>query len=917
MKNFKLMRKFIIVTVLFFTIYSTVAQRNVEFTSANFPDQRRELRQAIRSIEEGDEMIEYENRYAAALLLYKEAYELNPNNAKLNYKVGVCYYKSALKHDCLQYFEKAYQLNPQVDRQILYYLGRGYHLNYQFDKADKYYTDYIRTIRDRSEISFVNHLKAQCQYAKRLTQDTLKNIIITNVGSGINTEYNEYAPLITADGTKMFFTSRRENTTGGNIAEDGQYFEDIYMSTNLGDGWTPAENIGRPINQRVHSAAVGLSPDGDRLFVYVDDNGGDIYISEFDGNRWSRPECIGKNINTPYHESKATISADGQTLYFISDRPDLSIGGRDIFYSNLDDRGEWGPPTNLGPTINTEYDEVDIFFHPDGETMFFSSAGHNSLGGLDIFRTSRDEAGNWNRPENVGFPINTPGDDTFFVTTQCATIGYFASIRPGGHGLLDIYEITFVDERTFLDIYTNTVEGVVRDVDTREPLFADIEIFDITNDSVYTNINSDSNTGEYTTEVKSGVEYRMLVTKPGYIPHSENFEFSSITEDQLLIIDVDLKRKVNTLKVVVRDAFTKTFLEADLELVDMDKNKVHTKAVTNSNTGDYTIELTEGDNYQINVNKQGYLNQSKDIKFAELQEKQHLVVYFDLEEIKVGATVILKNIFFDFDRATLRRESFIELNKVVDLLTSEPNLKIEISGHTDNKGSFEYNTRLSRGRAKAVVDYLISKGISANRLTFEGYSFSKPIASNATDEGRQLNRRVEFKVTDYEGVDTFISESQIISEDSDYVAEVAEVVTPAPTEEPETEVAKVVTPAPTEEPETEVAEVVTPTPTEEPETEVAEVVTPAPTEPKKEEPVRQVTAPADAKWTIQVAASRRALSVERHFPNLQGVQLHVGDDGWHRYYVGAYRTRAEARAAAENLKSQGQEAFIRELSFFK
>jgi hypothetical protein len=332
-------------------------------------------------------------------------------------------------------------------------------------------------------IQEINKYVTECRNGKEILKDTI-NVEIINLGENINTEYREYGPLITADGSKMYFTSRRKGTTGGGIAADGMYFEDIYESIKTENGWTKARSVGKPLNTKLHDAVVGLSPDGQNLYIYVDQNGGDFHVSKLRGSRWSKPENISENINHKFHESSACISFDNKTLFYISDDPSISMGGRDIFYSTLDNYGNWTPPTNIGPVVNTIYDEVDLFLHPDGRTVYFSSKGHNTMGGYDIFKTTKDKNGNWSTPQNLGYPINTPLDDAFFVTTASGKTAYFASIRPEGKGLHDIYELRFpVDEETTPvenKVYLTLVKGKVTDKVTEFPLEANIEIIDNT-----------------------------------------------------------------------------------------------------------------------------------------------------------------------------------------------------------------------------------------------------------------------------------------------------------------------------------------------------------------------------------------------------------------------------------------------------
>ncbi|HNY44112.1 MAG: OmpA family protein [Bacteroidota bacterium] len=650
-----------ILVILIFCVISVLSysQVDVKFTPANFPNKKEQLKVARSQIKNADIYVYSENKIEEGLKLYLKANEFNPNNSDLNFKIGYCYYNSSQKYDCLEYFKKAYELNPKVDKKIEFYLARGYHFNYDFDKAISLYSSYLQDVKDKVELEAVGKHIAECRNGKELVKDTVK-VEIINLGENINTEYREYGPMVVADGSKLYFTSRRKGSTGGQVAPDGMFFEDIYESNKTEDGWTKARSVGSPLNTKLHDAVVGISPDGQTMYIYMDTNGGDIYETKLKGSRWSKPTPLKGNVNTKYHESMAGISYDNKTLYFISDNPATSIGGRDIFYATLDKNGNWSSPVNLGPVVNTPYDEVDFFLHPDGRTMYFCSKGHNSMGGLDIFKTVKNADGEWTTPVNLGYPINTPLDDAFYVTTASGTTAYYASVRPEGYGLLDLYELKYhVDKETQKE------------------------------------------------------------------------------EDKVL---------VTLVKGVVRDATTTFPLEAKIEIIDNSIDEVIAEFITNSQTGGYLINLPSGKNYGLNVSKEGYLFHSENFNIADTAEYNEAVIDVNLQRIEVGITVVLKNIFFDYDRATLRPESFAELNRVLAILNDQPKLKIEISGHTDDRGSLEYNKKLSRERAQSVVDYLIEKGVDKNRLTYEGYAFEKPIATNETDEGRQMNRRVEFKV---------------------------------------------------------------------------------------------------------------------------------------------------------------------------
>lgn len=671
-------------------ILSTSAfAQNVEFDKANFKDNKEGLKEAKNNIEKGDVLFELaEVHYREAIDPYLAANKFNPNNALLNYKIGKCYLYSSYKLKSVPFLEKAVQLNPAVDPQIHFLLGRAYHLDMQWDKAIKEYQTFQQTLK-KDELAAlggdINNRISQCLTGKEMVKNPVR-VFIDNVGSDVNTQYPEYGPVISADESVMYFTSRRPTTTGGGIAEDiNEPFEDIYMSLRKDGKWGPAINIGPPINTNNHDANSGLSADGQKFLIYIGDHGGDLYESELKGVKWSKPDHMNKNINTDGHETSAYYSPDGASVYFVSDKPEGSLGDLDIYVSTKDEKGRWGKPVNLGPTINTQYAEEGVFIHPDGKTLYFSSKGHKSMGGYDVFKSVyNSQTKTWSEPENLGYPVNTPDDDVFFVTNASSRHGYYASFNGEGYGEKDIYMVTFL--------------GV------EKPMVMN---------------NEDNLLASQAAPVKETVIAPVLAIK----------------EAQLTI-----------LKGVITDDLTKQPLEATIEIVDNLKNVVIASFTSNSATGKYLVSLPAGRNYGIAVKKDNYLFHSENFDIPNTAAYQEVVKDVALKNIAVGSKIILKNIFFDFDKATLRPESTNELERLTKLLNDVPTLKIEISGHTDSKGADEYNKTLSNNRAKAVLDYLVKAGIAAGRLTSVGYGEEQPIATNDNDEGRQLNRRTEFKI---------------------------------------------------------------------------------------------------------------------------------------------------------------------------
>lgn len=667
-------------------IFQQLHAQNVEFTKANFPNDKKGLSEALKNIDAGDKLfLTGVGKYPDAIEYYLKANNFNPNNALLNYKIGKCYIYTTEKEKAVHYLEKAYQLKHDVASDILFLTGFAYQGAHEFEKAIVKYREYKNSLTPKQLAEFgkeVDKKIRECQFGIQFMNEPVR-VFIDNMGPNINTEYAEYSPIINADESMIIFTSRRNTTTGGrNCPIDGKYYEDIFISTRSGKEWKVPHNPGKPLNSDLHDATVGLSPDGQTLYIYRGDNGGDIYECQLKGNSWTKPQRLNKNINTKYHESSASLSPDGRKLYFVSDKPG-GFGGRDIYVSEKDKKGNWGPAKLLSGTVNTPYDEEAVFMHPDGKTLYFSSKGHNSMGGYDIFKTVF-ENGQWSTPENIGYPINTAGDDVFFSISASGRHGYYSSARAGGYGDQDIYVITFL--------------GV------EKPMIN----------------NSDDNLLAWKTQ--------------------------AITETVIEQL-IDIKTtSVTLLKGRVLDDVTQTPLEAKIILSDIDKNEELATFSSNSATGRYLVSLPSGKNYGITVSAEGYLFHSENFNIPEKAMYQEIEKDIYLKKIAVGSTIVLKNIFFDFNQATLRPESINELQRVIKLMKDMPSLKIEISGHTDNIGSAQYNKTLSERRAKAVVDYLIENGISANRLTYKGYGFDMPIAPNDTEEGRQQNRRTEFKI---------------------------------------------------------------------------------------------------------------------------------------------------------------------------
>jgi len=400
-----------------------------------------------------------ENQYNVALPIWLKLQAENPANFNVNYKVGLCYIHSANdKRKALEYLVKAVQNSTRnydpfsssekkSPVESYFYLARAYHINYELDNAMLNYNSFKEKISKKHYLfNEVDHHIEQCKNAKIAIANPV-NIKVSNMGNLINSPFGDYSPVLSIDESTIYFTSRRIRKDSSNYyikdISDGKHYEDIYVAHNYDGVWTEPELLG--INTEGHEATVNISTDGQTLFIYKDDNGdGNIYVSEQADGEWSIPSKLGSDINLESRETHAHISPDGNFLYFVSDRK-KGFGGQDIYMCNKLPNGEWAKAQNIGDVINTPYDEDGIFIHPDGKTMYFSSKGHTSIGGYDIFSSVKDDAGNWSKPVNMGYPVNSTDNDVFFVTSADGKRGYYSSFQEKGFGEKDIYRISLED----------------------------------------------------------------------------------------------------------------------------------------------------------------------------------------------------------------------------------------------------------------------------------------------------------------------------------------------------------------------------------------------------------------------------------------------------------------------------------------
>jgi len=629
-----------------------IAQTADQLTTRN-QRARRSFERAIAAWRQSDH-----NRTIAELRL---AIESDPNFVEAHLLMGEVYFSREHYAQSIMPYQKALEINPALFPQARYYLGAAQLKTGQYEQARDNFLKFLELPGISESLKNASNAGLEtCRFAIEAMANPVP-FEPRNLGPAINTELPEYSPALTTDEQTMIFTRKIPVMDRGGMPTV-RYHEDFFISHYRDGEWTPARNLGPPINTIGNEGAQSLSADGRHLFFTAcnrDDGFGscDLYYSQKTGNEWSRPVNMGPVVNTPAWDSQPSVSPDGRTLYFSSARRG-SIGKMDIWHTTLDEQGNWTQPRNLGPVINTEGREMSPFIHPDNQTLFFASDGHPGMGGLDIFYSRRDENGKWSKPINLGYPINTYGDEFSLIVGAGGVNAYFASDQLGGFGDTDIYHFELYEEARPNPV--TYMRGVVFDKESQRRLQANFELTDLESGQVIMQSTSDPRSGEFLVAIPTGRPLGLNVSHPGFLFFSEHFSYEE------------------------------TRTGADPYLRDI-----------------------------------------------------------PLQPIKAGEAVVLRNVFFDTDRYDLKPESQSELAKLVELLQRNPRMKIEISGHTDNVGSFAYNLELSENRAKSVMQFLVEAGVDINRISHKGYADTMPVDTNETDSGRANNRRTEFKIIEY------------------------------------------------------------------------------------------------------------------------------------------------------------------------
>lgn len=644
----------------------------------------------------------YSSKDKKAIKLYEDAIRIevthfNPKTQMVDYRAAISMLEQAIKRDpnfmeaheliaelymgYKEYDKTIFHLNKSIELRggrttsgyAHFLLAKAHFAKGNYDIAMKSMETYLNVGATRDKYTpEIKLFMESCEFALYAKKNPVKFNPI-NLGPTVNTKYNEYFPTLTVDGKTLLFT-RRIPAPG---TEHGEQ-EDFFVTHLVDRKWTEAEPMPSNVNTSNNEGAPTFAPDGRTLvFVACVDAYGsygpnrlgkgscDLFITKKVGTQWRNPVNLPGGVNTPNWETQPSLSSDGKTMYFIrgTTRRD-GTKEQDIYRAFLLIDGSWSKAERLSDVVNTPFREESVFIHPDGRTLYFSSDGHPGFGGLDIFMTRMDDNGNWSKPVNLGYPINTEYDENSLLVAANGELAFFASDRAGGFGGLDLY--AFEMPESIRPTKTLYMEGLVYDAKTRRPLGGQFELIDLSTGQTIITAEADKMTGEFLVSLPTQRDYAIFVSYPNYNDYSLNFSLKN------------------------RD---------------------------------------ENEPFKLNI---------------------------PLEPIAEEASVVLANVFFDLAKSTLRPESEIELNRLVDHLKNNPNMRIEIGGHTDSRGVGKDNIILSQNRAKAVMDYLISKGIASTRLTSMGYGSSMPIytdaqidamPSNAEKErAHQFNRRTEYKI---------------------------------------------------------------------------------------------------------------------------------------------------------------------------
>jgi len=564
-----------------------------------------------------------------------------------------------------------------------------------------------------------------------------------------STHYPEYGAVMSPRGNKIIFVSQKrqdwEETTYDKVlrlSKDDRK-EGIWYSDKVGSGW------GRPAPILIEKdykyiGAISFAPDGKTVYFAASGMGGsggvDLFRGVLKGDKISQIRNLG-GVNTKYWDSQPWVSPDGEYLYFSSTRPN-GEGKEDIYISKIDKNGNLSSPKNAGPKINTDGSERSPFIFLDNKTLYFASDGQGGEGGLDLYRTTKNDEGSWGAIISLGTEYNSAANEDYprvYLGENkviFATDGLYPEIK-------NIY-IAGISPKVIPALGT-TLYGTVYDAKTKKELPASVQVMSLTG----AKIEVESKGAGYSAMVPAGNDYVVNVRSKGYFPATKKVDVSSAYAMRSIRLDFELNKGqvlagIN-LEGKIFDASNGKQIPGKV-VIRKGREKPLEYYTDASNQNKLTIPINIGAEYNLHVESDGYLFASERLVVPKSFSGKVLNKVFRLQPIKAKAKVMLHNIYFDFNKATLKPQSLEPLNQVAKFLKEHEGMILEVGGHTDSVGSNKYNQKLSLKRAQAVVRYLKKRGVHPKQMVYKGYGEKYPAKSNKTEAGRKFNRRIVFKV---------------------------------------------------------------------------------------------------------------------------------------------------------------------------
>ena len=767
-----------------FTIFSQFTDEEIRTKIAN-SDETTLLKDNSHLMQEG---FLYQAEWVADKLL-----TFQPENPNYNYRKGFLVLEIRKDYNtAIPYLRKAItNTKPHFDAfstsevsapaDAYFHLATCYHLSNQIDLALEMYKKFLENTNPRSSLIPQTNIRiAQCEVAKKTITNPV-NVSLKNMGKAINGEFPDYSPVVSLDGSALYFTSRRpwEGKQTENFRDPAlnQYPEDVYASYMDYDSiWTDAIRLDFCQPKR-NEATIAVSADERRIYLYEDSTGsGDIYYTDFYSQKFNDIAMLNEpGLNTPYWETHCFMNRDQTEMYFSSDRPG-GLGGRDLYYCKKSDNGQWSEPVNMGADINSPQDEDSPFLSVDGKHLYFASNGMRSMGGFDIFLTERKSDGTWNSPSNMGHPFNSTNDDIFYTTTIDGLRGYLTSFRADGHGEKDIYEI----KNDYLGVKSVAVlKGLMRTIDNSPlpedfPVTMELKCTDCEDDEIKRVIYPRLRDGVFITDLKPCHTYELTYVNENDKLNMYKNTFNTECTDKYqeikkeVILDKNRKTIVPVMNysidgIVADKSTSQPIKNAKVELIDPKTYKI-IETVTAKDDGTFVLGILKGKYYgdtlayDVRVSATNYLANTFDLSMVlGYEENIHLNYKLDISEVGADLATLfdIKPIYFDFDKSNIRPDAKIELDKIVKIMNDNPTLEIEYGSHTDCRGTEAYNRALSDRRAKSSAAYIKARITNPKRINGKGYGESKLVngcecegeqVSSCSEEEHQANRRTEFKI---------------------------------------------------------------------------------------------------------------------------------------------------------------------------